>query len=193
MLKKWRQLSPEAALELLDHQYADIQVRDWAVQCLECVGDNKLIMYLLQLVQALKFEPYLECALGQFLLRRALQNKVIGHFLFWHLRYDLQLTQLERLGFSRAIHPSLPHSTLPLTHYSHPSHPLFPPLTHYFPSLSPIISPPSHPLFPLPLTHYSPSLSPIIPLTHYSPPSHPLFPLPLTHYSSSLSPIIPPP
>ena len=62
------------------------QVRDRAVEWLECLGDNKLTMYLLQLVQALKFEPYLDCALGQFLLRRALQNKVIGHFLFWHLR-----------------------------------------------------------------------------------------------------------
>ena len=103
LLQKWRPLSPESALELLDHQYADIQVclhccvwcvcalgwlqvRDRAVEWLECLGDNKLIMYLLQLVQALKFEPYLDCALGQFLLRRALQNKVIGHFLFWHLR-----------------------------------------------------------------------------------------------------------
>jgi phosphatidylinositol-4,5-bisphosphate 3-kinase len=86
LLQKWRPLSPESALELLDHQYGDIQVRDRAVEWLECLGDNKLIMYLLQLVQALKFEPYLDCALGQFLLRRALQNKVIGHFLFWHLR-----------------------------------------------------------------------------------------------------------
>lgn len=63
-----------------------VQVRDRAVEWLECLGDNKLTMYLLQLVQALKFEPYLDCALGQFLLRRALQNKVIGHFFFWHLR-----------------------------------------------------------------------------------------------------------
>jgi phosphatidylinositol-4,5-bisphosphate 3-kinase len=75
LLQKWRPLSPESALELLDHQYGDIQVRDRAVEWLECLGDNKLIMYLLQLVQALKFEPYLDCALGQFLLRRALQNK----------------------------------------------------------------------------------------------------------------------
>ena len=59
------------------------------MEWLECLGDNKLIMYLLQLVQALKFESYLDCALGQFLLRRALQNKVIGHFLFWHLRYPV--------------------------------------------------------------------------------------------------------
>ena len=50
-------------------------------------SDDKLLMYLLQLVQVLKFESYLDCALGQFLLRRALSNKTIGHFFFWHLRY----------------------------------------------------------------------------------------------------------
>ena len=49
-------------------------------------SDEKLLMYLLQLVQVLKFESYLDCDLGQFLLRRGLHNKNIGHFLFWHLR-----------------------------------------------------------------------------------------------------------
>ena len=49
-------------------------------------SEEKLLMYLLQLVQVLKFESYLDCALGQFLLRRGLRNKTIGHFLFWHLR-----------------------------------------------------------------------------------------------------------
>ena len=44
------------------------------------------MVYLLQLVQALKFEPYLDCPLGEFLLRRGLENKTIGHFLFWHMR-----------------------------------------------------------------------------------------------------------
>ena len=43
-------------------------------------------MYLLQLVQVLKFEAYLDCQLGKFLLRKALKNKSIGHFFFWHLR-----------------------------------------------------------------------------------------------------------
>ena len=53
--------------------------------------DEKLLMYLLQLVQVLKFEPYLDCALGQFLLRKALGNKTIGHYFFWHLRSILSL------------------------------------------------------------------------------------------------------
>ena len=50
-------------------------------------SDEMLSMYLLQLVQVLKFEAYLDCQLGKFLLRRALKNKSIGHFFFWHLRY----------------------------------------------------------------------------------------------------------
>lgn len=50
-------------------------------------SDDLLSQYLLQLVQALKYESYLDCDLGLFLLRRALANQRIGHFLFWHLRY----------------------------------------------------------------------------------------------------------
>lgn len=49
-------------------------------------SDEMLSMYLLQLVQVLKFEAYLDCQLGKLLLRRALKNKSIGHFFFWHLR-----------------------------------------------------------------------------------------------------------
>ena len=37
-------------------------------------------------VKVLKYESYLDNALGRFLLKRALKNKTIGHYLFWHLR-----------------------------------------------------------------------------------------------------------
>lgn len=50
-------------------------------------SDDELFQYLLQLVQVLKYESYLDCDLTCFLLERALANKKIGHFLFWHLRY----------------------------------------------------------------------------------------------------------
>ena len=43
-------------------------------------------MYLLQLVQVLKYESYLDCDLVAFLLRRALRNQHIGHHFFWLLR-----------------------------------------------------------------------------------------------------------
>ena len=48
--------------------------------------DDELFQYLLQLVQVLKYESYLDCELTKFLLDRALANRRIGHFLFWHLR-----------------------------------------------------------------------------------------------------------
>ena len=37
-------------------------------------------------IKVLKYESYLDNALGRFLLKRALKNKTIGHYLFWHLR-----------------------------------------------------------------------------------------------------------
>lgn len=49
-------------------------------------SDEELSQYLLQLVQVLKYEPFLDCALSRFLLQRALANRRIGQFLFWHLR-----------------------------------------------------------------------------------------------------------
>ena len=44
-------------------------------------------MYLLQLVQVLKYESYLDSELVTFLLQRALLNQHIGHNFFWLLRY----------------------------------------------------------------------------------------------------------
>jgi phosphatidylinositol-4,5-bisphosphate 3-kinase len=49
-------------------------------------SDEELSQYLLQLVQALKYENYLNCDLVKFLLRRALHNHNIGHQLFWLLK-----------------------------------------------------------------------------------------------------------
>lgn len=86
LLQNWPRLPVEKALELLDYAYADQQVRSFAVKCLHSVSDEELSLYLLQLVQALKHESYLYCDLVEFLLKKALNNRKIGHFLFWHLK-----------------------------------------------------------------------------------------------------------
>lgn len=91
LLRRWPKLPVEKALELLDYAYADQAVRSFAVQCLKSVSDEDLSLYLLQLVQALKHEAYLYCDLVEFLLRRALMNQKIGHYLFWHLRSEMQV------------------------------------------------------------------------------------------------------
>ncbi|KAK9873151.1 hypothetical protein WA026_021384 [Henosepilachna vigintioctopunctata] len=91
LLREWPELSPEKALELLDYAYADQEVRYYAVQCLQGMSDDDLLLYLLQLVQALKHELFLECDLIDFILKRALANQKIGHYLFWHLRSEMQV------------------------------------------------------------------------------------------------------
>lgn len=90
LLRGWPLVSPEIALELLDCKYPDVFVRDQAVHWLHQNLPNKLLaQYLLQLVQVLKYEPYLDNPLGKFLLRRALLNYSIGHYFFWHLKAEM--------------------------------------------------------------------------------------------------------
>lgn len=94
LLCQWPMLRAEQALELLDYAYADSTVRSFAVRCLEEISDEDLSLYLLQLVQALKHESYLMCDLVKFLLKRALNNMNIGHYLFWHLRSEMQVASV---------------------------------------------------------------------------------------------------
>uniref|UniRef100_A0A665UKR0 Uncharacterized protein n=1 Tax=Echeneis naucrates TaxID=173247 RepID=A0A665UKR0_ECHNA len=77
------------AMQMLDCHYSDAQVRSMAVRKLETLEDDDVLRYLLQLVQAVKFEPYHDSALVRFLLKRALRSKRIGHFLFWFLRSEI--------------------------------------------------------------------------------------------------------
>ncbi|XP_058063113.1 phosphatidylinositol 4,5-bisphosphate 3-kinase catalytic subunit delta isoform [Anopheles bellator] len=95
LLQEWPKLLIERALELLDYAYADKYVRRYAVDCLRTIEDDELLLYLLQLVQALKHESYLNCDLVFFLLQRALHNQHIGHFIFWHLRSEISVPSVQ--------------------------------------------------------------------------------------------------
>ncbi|XP_023368762.1 phosphatidylinositol 4,5-bisphosphate 3-kinase catalytic subunit beta isoform [Otolemur garnettii] len=76
---KWNKLE-DVAQVIKDHFYNSF----W-------LYDEELSQYLLQLVQVLKYEPFLDCALSRFLLERALANRRIGQFLFWHLRSEVHI------------------------------------------------------------------------------------------------------
>lgn len=104
-------MEPELALELLDCNFPDPMVREFALRCLvQGLTDDKLSQYLLQLVQVpsasaspaagnhklnlrdklsfqvLKYEMYLDNPLARFLIKKSLTNQRIGHFFFWHLK-----------------------------------------------------------------------------------------------------------
>jgi phosphatidylinositol-4,5-bisphosphate 3-kinase len=91
MLKSWEPpAKPEHMLELLDAKYPDYVVRKYAVDILKTLSDETLRMYLLQLTQCLKFEPYHDSPLSRFLIERAIANPfMIGHYFFWHLKAEL--------------------------------------------------------------------------------------------------------
>ncbi|XP_054993581.1 phosphatidylinositol 4,5-bisphosphate 3-kinase catalytic subunit delta isoform isoform X1 [Sorex araneus] len=91
LLCSWPELPVLSALELLDFSFADRHVGSFAIKSLRKLTDDELFQYLLQLVQVLKYESYLDCELTKFLLERALANRKIGHFLFWHLRSEMHV------------------------------------------------------------------------------------------------------
>ncbi|GAA28095.2 phosphatidylinositol-4 5-bisphosphate 3-kinase [Clonorchis sinensis] len=78
---------------------ADAYVRELAVDSLYHITDSELADYLLQLVQALKAEAYLDNSLSRFILFRALRNPLqIGLQFFWLLRSEIHLPDM-RLKF----------------------------------------------------------------------------------------------
>jgi len=95
LLRDWGQVSTQTSLELLDCKYADLTVRTKAVVWLDnTLSDEELGQYLLQLVQTLKYEPYMDNPLSRMLLKRALLNRKIGHFFFWHLKSEISSPNL---------------------------------------------------------------------------------------------------
>ncbi|XP_004711629.1 phosphatidylinositol 4-phosphate 3-kinase C2 domain-containing subunit alpha [Echinops telfairi] len=93
LLQRWPPLHPLTALELLDAQFADQEVRSLAVSWIEAISDDELTDLLPQFVQALKYEIYLNSSLVCFLLSRALANIQIAHNLYWLLKDALHDSQ----------------------------------------------------------------------------------------------------
>ncbi|XP_034029167.1 phosphatidylinositol 4,5-bisphosphate 3-kinase catalytic subunit delta isoform isoform X1 [Thalassophryne amazonica] len=94
LLRDWPELPAIHALELLDYSFPDPAVRLFTIRCLKKLSNDELLQYLIQLVQVLKYESYLDCELTTFLLERALSNRRIGHFLFWHLRSEIHVASV---------------------------------------------------------------------------------------------------
>ncbi len=76
----------ETKSRLSIHFYVDgirSQVRAHAVDVLVRTDDEDLLSFLLQLVQALRYEPYSNSPLADFLVARASQNPTLGSYLHW--------------------------------------------------------------------------------------------------------------
>ncbi|KAI9731135.1 MAG: Phosphatidylinositol (PI) 3-kinase [Cirrosporium novae-zelandiae] len=95
LLPKWTEISVDDALELLGPTFDNQAVRAYAVDRLRRTDDEDLLLYLLQLVQALKFEHMTsegpdtqDSSLAKFLVSRATENFKLGNYLHWYLMVE---------------------------------------------------------------------------------------------------------
>lgn len=78
------------AIELLSGRYVNELIREFAVDVLRKATFTDISHYLLQLVQALKYEKNIDNPLSRFLLEQAIQHPItVGHEFFWHLRAEM--------------------------------------------------------------------------------------------------------
>lgn len=92
LLGKWAEIGVDDALELLGPQFDHPVVRSYAVERLKKADDEELQLYLLQLVQALKYEAAGEgddSSLARFLVTRAANSFTLGNFLHWYLMVEI--------------------------------------------------------------------------------------------------------
>jgi phosphatidylinositol 3-kinase len=98
MLKRfWTDVDVDDALELLGPTFDNSEVRTFAVNRLRKADDDELLLYLLQLVQALKFECISpestqdateNSSLANFLISRATNNFMLGNYFHWYLMVE---------------------------------------------------------------------------------------------------------
>nr|GEY03891.1 phosphatidylinositol 3-kinase, root isoform isoform X1 [Tanacetum cinerariifolium] len=87
--ERWEMIDVCDALELLSPVFESEEVRAHAVRVLERADDEELQCYLLQLVQALRFERSDKSRLSQFLVQRSLSNIEFASFLRWYVAVEL--------------------------------------------------------------------------------------------------------
>ncbi|KAF0701280.1 Aste57867_8209 [Aphanomyces stellatus] len=101
MLPSWgRATHPAAYIRLLDMEFANEAVREFAVQKLSEMADTTFSYFLPQLVQALKYENHHVSPLAKHLIKRAIENpNQIGFDLFWSMKVESYNEQYkERFG-----------------------------------------------------------------------------------------------
>lgn len=93
LLPLWISIDVEDALELLSPEFKDKHVREFAVHQLARADDAELQLYLLQLVQAIKFENIDQKSaspLVEFLIDRGVNSIVLGNYLHWYLMVECE-------------------------------------------------------------------------------------------------------
>ncbi|CEP14473.1 hypothetical protein [Parasitella parasitica] len=111
LLPLWVDIDVDDALELLGKEFENRSVRSYAVNQLRKADDEDLFLYLLQLVQALKFECTSDktldpngSTLAQFLIDRASSNPILGTYFYWYVIVEIDDLVCGKLYAKVAFH-----------------------------------------------------------------------------------------
>lgn len=131
ILPKWTEIDVDDALELLGPTFDNATVRAYAVERLRKAGDDELLLYLLQLVQALEYEKKPEetaeeaahdSSLANFLIARAANNFVLGNYLHWYLMVECDDTGVANLASHRRLFARVEYYFMTELEKVHPEH-----------------------------------------------------------------------
>ncbi|KAL9641989.1 hypothetical protein ABK040_004045 [Willaertia magna] len=91
-LISWTEIDTVDALFLLSKYFKGVEiVRNYAVSILVKAKDNEVLMILLQLVQALRYEHDMRtCKLADFLIERSESSFLIANDLYWYLTIECE-------------------------------------------------------------------------------------------------------
>ena len=85
------------AIEFLGGRYVNEVIREFAVNVLKNAAYTDISYYLLQLIQALKYEKNIDNPLAIFLLEQSVIHPItIGHEFFWHLRAEMYNPEVQK-------------------------------------------------------------------------------------------------
>ncbi|KAL2161325.1 hypothetical protein VTH06DRAFT_8546 [Thermothelomyces fergusii] len=113
ILGKWTDIDVDDALELLGPTFDNSAVRAFAVDRLRKADDQELLLYLLQLVQALKYEHISpqsgheaaqDSSLARFLISRAANSFTLGNYFWWYVMVECDDKSQDQGADNQAIY-----------------------------------------------------------------------------------------
>ncbi|PLB45877.1 putative phosphoinositide 3-kinase [Aspergillus steynii IBT 23096] len=131
ILPKWTEIDVDDALELLGPTFDNPAVRSYAVDRLRKADDEELLLYLLQLVQALKYEDHSDgttedvahdSSLANFLVTRAANNFQLGNYLHWYLMVECDDNGPGTLASQRRVFARVEYYFMTELERIHPEH-----------------------------------------------------------------------
>ena len=104
LLGRWTAVDIAAALEMLSSSFTNEDVRAYAVRQLTRADNDEISAYLLQLVQALRYETNYPSPLSSFLIERCTASMQLCNFFYWSQHKHTTLHAYTGCPYARHYH-----------------------------------------------------------------------------------------